>query len=207
MVKVAFIEDDILTLNNLSEALRLQPDINCSLAVVSVEAFWENLPNKLELDLIFVDIQLPGLSGIEVIPALRRRFPKADIVMLTHMEEEDKMLTAFHAGASGYLVKGFSYFQLPDFIQTIRGGGALISPKMAKKLVQYHNPASVPTTDLNAKEMQILKIFASGDSYEDAAALLNISVDGVRYHVKNIYKKLQVNNKIDAIRVLNDGSI
>jgi LuxR family maltose regulon positive regulatory protein len=55
--------------------------------------------------------------------------------------------------------------------------------------------------------MQILKIFASGDSYEDAAALLNISVDGVRYHVKNIYKKLQVNNKIDAIRVLNDGSI
>jgi DNA-binding NarL/FixJ family response regulator len=138
--------------------LKLQPAIVCSVAAESVESFWELLPDRVVLDVIFVDIQLPGLSGLEVLPNLKKRFPDAEIVMFTQFEEEEHLLKALHAGASGYLLKGFPILQLPEMIQSIALGGALISPKMAKKLITYHNPTSSPTSDLlSPKELQILK--------------------------------------------------
>ncbi|MDX2281666.1 MAG: response regulator [Saprospiraceae bacterium] len=208
MLKIAFIEDDLNTLKSLQEVLKLQPAIVCSVAAESVESFWELLPDRVVLDVIFVDIQLPGLSGLEVLPNLKKRFPDAEIVMFTQFEEEEHLLKALHAGASGYLLKGFPILQLPEMIQSIALGGALISPKMAKKLITYHNPTSSPTSDLlSPKELQILKIFAAGESYEEAAEMLSMTIDGIRYHVKNIYKKLHVNNKIDAIRALKDELI
>ncbi|MBU6340377.1 MAG: response regulator transcription factor [Bacteroidetes bacterium] len=208
MLKIAFIEDDVTTLKSLQEVLKLQPAIVCSVAAESVERFWELLPDRVVLDVIFVDIQLPGLSGIEVLPALKKRFPESEIVMFTQFEDEEHLLKALHAGASGYLLKGFPIMQLPEMIQSIAGGGALISPKMAKKLIAYHNPSSSSQTSmLSPKELQILKIFAAGESYEEAAEMMNMTIDGIRYHVKNIYKKLHVNNKIDAIRALRDELI
>ncbi len=205
MIRVACIEDDSHFARMAESVIRMQPDITCLLSAPNVEDFWKNIPKRANLEILFVDIELPGQSGVDAVPALRKRFPQADIIMLSHLEDDDLLLRALHYGATGYLNKDFPLLQLPQFIQIIRKGGALISPKMARKLVQHLNPpepSSLPTAQiLSAKESQVLQLFNIGYSYEEAASAMGISVDGVRYYVRNIYGKLNVDNKIDAIRV------
>lgn len=89
MVKVAFIENDTIYLQSLRTSLRLQPDINCLISAGSVEQFWEMLPARAQIDILFLDIDLPGQSGLEALPALRKRFPRADVVMLTQLEGKE----------------------------------------------------------------------------------------------------------------------
>lgn len=202
MIKVAFIEDDFHFSRTACEALKMQPDLVCMLKVPSIEDFWAKLPVRAHIDILFLDIELPGQSGVEALPALRKRLPQTEIVMLTQIEDNDVLLRALHNGASGYLNKDFPIFQLPHFIQIIRKGGALISPLMARKVVQFFNPSPISqkTETLHPKEIQVLQLFSEGYSYEETGSAMGISTDGVRYHVRNIYRKLNVNNKMDALR-------
>lgn len=203
MIKVAFVEDDPSFLQSAVAAIHMQPDLHCLFTANSVEAFWAVLPPKATIDVLFLDIDLPGQSGVASLPAFRRRFPEAELVMLTNMEDADLLLQALHNGAGGYLTKNFPIFQLPQHIRTICDGGAMISPLMARKLVRHFHPTTQPgaTDVLNTKEKQILQLFSQGHTYEETAALIGLSIDGVRYHVRNIYKKLNVDSKIDALKV------
>ena len=202
MLKVAFIEDDPIYRQSISASLRLQPDVTCLVSAGSVEEFWEALPSRAEIDILFLDIDLPGQSGLEALPALRQRFPRADLIMLTQFEGREQLLQAFSSGATGYLLKDFPALQLPSFIQIVRKGGALISPQMARWVIEYFNPPKTGQASLTAKELQLLNLFADGHSYQEAAQILGISVDGVKYYVKKLYNKLNVNNRIDAIRAI-----
>ena len=202
MLKIAFIEDSPLQLKILQESIHFRSDIQCLLAVESVENFWEALPQRTTLDVIFVDIDLPGQSGVEAVPSLRKRFPEAEIVMLTQLEDSKLLLQTFQGGGTGYLLKNFPLAELPLFITTLMKGGALISPQMARHLINYFQPKHAATDTLTAKELQLLQLFSDGYSYQETAGFFNISIDGVKYHVKKIYSKLNVNNKVDAIRAI-----
>ena len=162
------------------------------------------LVKEKDSDLIvdFIDIDLPGQSGTTALTKLRHRFASSSLVMLTQHESKDQLFKAFANGASGYLIKDFQITQLPKFILTVKKGGALISPQMARWIVEYFNPPKASHSDLTTNELQLLRLFAEGKSYEASAKILSISVNGVKYHVKNIYSKLNVNNKIDAIRAV-----
>ncbi len=207
MTNIAFIEDNTLYLKTLVESIQMQPDLNCILAAQSVEEFYEKLPLRARLNIIFVDINLPGQSGIEALPGLHSRFPQAELIVLTQQEEPALLFKAIVAGATGYLIKNFSLMQFPTLIQDLLKGGALISPKMARYLVHYFNPSDKLSSDkplLSAKEIQILTFFADGYSYQDTAFLLGISLDGIKYFAKKIYRKLGVNTKIEAINAIKE---
>lgn len=204
MVRLGFIEDDHHYLRSLQAAIHMQPDLVGALAVSSIEEFWEELPERANLDILFIDIDLPGQSGLEALPRLRRRFPKAELIMLTQHEGREQLLQAFTQGASGYLLKDFPVSQLPTHIKTLHRGGALVSPQMARWIVEYFNPKGKISVRLTPKELQLLRLFSSGKSYKEAARALRVSVDGVKYRVKKIYAKLNVNNKLDALRAAQD---
>lgn len=207
MTNIAFIEDSSLYLKTLVESIQMQPDLNCLLAAHSVEEFYEKLPLRARLNIIFVDINLPGQSGIDALPGLHSRFPQAELIVLTQQEEPSLLFKAIVAGATGYLIKNFSLMQFPNLIQDLLKGGALISPKMARYLVDYFNPAAQSPADkplLSAKEMSILTLFSDGHSYQETASLLDISVDGIKYFAKKIYRKLGVNTKIEAINAIKE---
>lgn len=202
MIRIAFIEDDALYLQSLRAAIHLQPEMVFALGAGSVASFWGELPKRATIDIIFIDIDLPGESGLDALPRLRRRFPKAELVMLTHYEGRDQLLQSFTNGATGYLLKNFPIMQFPTHIHTLVKGGALISPQMARWVVKYFNPPKSTRWELTGKEVQLLRLFSEGKSYQEAAQILGITVDGVKYRVKKIYSKLSVDNKIDAIRFL-----
>jgi DNA-binding NarL/FixJ family response regulator len=204
MIRIAFIEDDHYYLQSLRTAIHLQPEMVCAITAGSIDDFWKEFPDRATLDIIFIDIDLPGQSGIEALPALRRRFPDTELVMLTQHEDRDRLLQSFTNGATGYLLKDFPLVQLPSHIHTLAKGGALISPQMARYVVEYFRPSQNAGSKLTSKEIQLLRLFSEGRSYEESAQLLGLTVDGVKYRVKQIYAKLNVNNKIDAIRAVKD---
>lgn len=204
MTRIGFIEDDPIYLQSLREAVHFHPDLMCRIAVCSMEEFEDKFPARAALDILFIDIDLPGKNGVEALPSLRKRLPDAELVMLTQNEDGDTLLNAFTAGATGYLLKDFPILQFSSFIDTLQKGGALISPYMARYLVGFFQPSQFSPSLLSKKELQLLRLFAAGNSYERSAELLGISVNGVKYHVKKIYSKLNVNNKIDAIRAVKD---
>ena len=201
MIKVAFIAEDPLYLRRLEEVIRLQPDMQCSIAVTSMEAFWSQIPARSSVDFVFLDVYLPGQSGIEAIPALRKRFHQAEIILLANCEDENALLRSLNAGATGYLNKEFSVLQLPQMIQTVLNGGALVSPRMVRKLMELIRPTPAAYEHLKPREAQLLHLFYEGHTYEETASIMGLSVDGVKYHAKNIYRKLKVDNKIDALRI------
>jgi DNA-binding NarL/FixJ family response regulator len=205
MIKIALIEDDAAYLYSLRRLIQLEPDIRCLITALSVKAFWETLPRLASIDIIFIDIDMPEMSGIEALPGLRKRFPEAKLVMLTQCEDRQTLFQAFTKGADGYILKDFPIREFPRLIEVIRDGGALISPQMARYLVDYFRPPQNTSSKLTPKELQLLRLFSEGRSYEESAQLLGLTVDGVKYRVKQIYAKLNVNNKIDAIRAVKDG--
>ncbi|MBK8192944.1 MAG: response regulator transcription factor [Lewinellaceae bacterium] len=202
MYKIGIIEDNPATLAGLERTINAYPDLNCLVAAPSAADFWAQLPERTVLDIIFIDIDLPGTSGLDILPALRKRFPDAELVMYTQSENGQDILKALTLGATGYLLKEVPSSQIRQHIDTILEGGAAISGKMARKVIEYLNPPrpSVNTPKLlSEKEEQVLRLIAEGNSYEECAALMGLSVNGVKYHIKNIYRKLNVSNRIEAI--------
>ena len=202
MFKVAIVDDDEIYLRTIQGVFHFMPDYLCVLCANSMEAFWDEIPPKVKLDIILIDIELPGQSGIEALPALAKRFPKAELIMCTRHEDSSLLIKAISLGASGYLTKDFPIVKLQEHLASITKGGAAISPQMAKYLITYINPpkTSAHGTTLSGKEEQILHLFSLGNSYEETAEILGLTLNGIRFHVKQIYKKLQVDNKTDAIR-------
>jgi len=206
MYKIGVIEDDSVTRAGLVRFIESYPDLVCLAEAPSLADFWNRLPERANLDLLLIDINLPGQSGIEGLPALRRRFPEAELIMYTQSENEHDLFQALSLGATGYLLKNFPLTQLRQHIDTLLQGGALISTRMARKLIEYLNPPKrkpAPEQLLSEKEEQVLRLLAEGNSYEEAATLLGLSKDGVKYHVKNIYRKLNVDNRLEAVKLWN----
>ena len=151
---------------------------------------------------ILTDIGLPGISGIEGIPLLRQRFPQALVLILTVYEDDERIFAAICAGASGYLLKKTPPARLLESIAEAVHGGAPMSPEVARRvlvLFRAVHPPERADCDLTPHEVRLLRLLADGHSYKTAGAELQLSINTVKFHMKQVYEKLHVHSKSEAV--------
>jgi DNA-binding NarL/FixJ family response regulator len=157
---------------------------------------------KLSPDIALCDIELPGMSGIDGVRVLKSRLPALQILMLTVFADNDHVFEAICAGASGYLLKDTPPARLVESIRELHEGGAPMSPEIARKVVTMFSKVAPPKREehrLSPRELDVLKLLAEGHSYKTAAKASSLSIDTVRFHVRNIYEKLHVHSKSEAV--------
>jgi DNA-binding NarL/FixJ family response regulator len=199
MIQIAIIEDDVVVRNYLAAFFLRQEDLHCRIAAASLEDFFAQAENVERLDVVLTDIGLPGRSGIEGIPEIKRRFPDVAVIILSVYIDSDRIFQALCAGAVGYLQKDTAMEEILDCIRVISKGGAVMSPIIARKVVDYFGPKRSLGELLTAKEQQVIVAMVDGLSYKMIAVRLGIGLETVRQHIKNIYRKLQVNSKAEVI--------
>lgn len=208
IIHVGIIEDVPLVLENLKISLESQPDFAVSLSANSMEEFLALLKEDTPLDIIVLDIGLPGMSGLEGIRHLRERRSEADIVMLTAYDDSDRIFKALCAGAVSYISKKTELGVIREALRVVYRGGSYMSPGIARKVITHFGPkASSEEAILTPRQEQIVEGLVEGLSYKMIADKYIISVETVRDHIKKIYKKLQVNSKAEVIRKKLDGEI
>lgn len=154
-------------------------------------------------DIVLMDINLPGMSGIDCVRQLKAARPDALVLMVTVYESSDQVFAALAAGASGYLLKRDAPERLLPFLEEIMAGGAPMSSHIARQVVRFfHQPqkaAAPEKADLTARERQILELLATGALYKEIAADLGIGVETVNTHIRSIYSKLHVRSRTEAV--------
>lgn len=154
-------------------------------------------------EIILMDIDLPGINGIEGLKKALAVNPEVNVVMFTIFDDNDRIFDALCAGAKGYILKKTTNQKLIEALKDIHAGGSYMSPKIARKVMQKFAPAKpiAPTNNLSVRENETLQLLAQGYSYKMIAGQLAISIDTVRHHIKNIYHKLQVNSNVEAVKL------
>ena len=153
-------------------------------------------------DVILMDIDMPGISGIEATGMIKATFPEINIMILTIFEDKTKVFDALCAGATGYLLKKSSAVEIIEAIAELHNGGSPMTGEIARKVFEFFvNPAILNSNEyaISARELDILKCLVEGDSYKMIADTCSISIGTVRFHINNIYKKLHVNSKSEAV--------
>jgi DNA-binding NarL/FixJ family response regulator len=194
---LAIIEDQISYRESLYDYLNEQPEFSCVLMADSIEDFLANLYRAPHLPtLILCDIGLPGVTGIEGLPQLLQQLPHAQVLMLSVYTDAQRVFAALCAGAVGYLVKSTPLPHLRDNLFQAAAGGSPISPSVARHIVRFFQPTSKLIKEpLTPREKEVLKNIEAGLSHKLIAERLFISLDTVRNHIRQIYRKLQVNSK------------
>lgn len=208
-IHLAIVEDDTIIRESLESFLSAHPALQFSVVASSVEDFLEKATNAIrppKIDVLLLDIGLPGMTGIEGIRYIRQKFPDTDIVMLTTFEEDDKIFKSLCSGACSYITKRTPLPTIQDAIFTVHRGGSFMSPSIARKIAQHFMPKQRKETDiLSPRQQQIVEGLVDGLSYKLIADKLSISIDTVRDHIKHIYRALEVNSKAEVIRRVLDG--
>lgn len=202
MIKVIIVEDNEIIKYSLRTLVENTENMNCVGDYTSIEKMQEELEEIDEPNVALLDIKLPGLSGIDGASILKSRFPNINILMLTIHDENDLIFDALCAGATGYLIKKTHPLKIIEAIEEASEGGAPMTSSIAKKVVgffQKTNKLSEDSVNLTEREQQILKELTKGKTYYTISQSLNISKDTVRFHIKNIYKKLHVHTQAEAV--------
>jgi DNA-binding NarL/FixJ family response regulator len=201
MINVGIVEDNDKIRGLIQRYLDMQDELSCKAAMESVEDMLTYLEEKSRPDVLLMDIQLPGMSGIEGIGIIKEKYPEIEIIMLTVYHDSHKIFDSLKAGASGYLLKHTSLPEIKESIQKLAAGGAPMSPQIARKVIQHFNKPDKKETesDLTPREQDIVNGLVDGLSYKLIADRFDISIDTVRAHIRNIYKKLHVNSKAEVI--------
>ena len=208
MIRLGIIEDEPMVLDNLELFLQSQPEIDVVLTAGAVEDFIGNYVDHLKVNMLLLDINLPGMSGLEGIRPLKNLISDLDILMLTAYDDSDKIFKALCAGAVSYISKRTDLPTIKEALVTVNRGGAFMSPSIARKVINHFAPkAQEPDNILTPRQEQIVQGLVDGLSYKMIADKYIISVETVRDHIKKIYKKLQVNSKAEVIRKKLDGEI
>jgi DNA-binding NarL/FixJ family response regulator len=206
-IKVSIIEDEALILNSLKGLLSAHPGFLVCKVADKVETYLEELHDEIP-DIILLDIGLKGgMSGLEGIRHLKKRFPTVEIIMLTTFDDADKIFKALCAGAAAYLTKRTPFVRIVDAINCVHRGGSYMSPTIARKVVNYFAPKQKKDTNLTARQYQIVEGIVEGLSYKLIADKLLISTETVRDHIKKIYRKLEINSKGELIRKKMSGEL
>lgn len=201
-IKVCLIEDH----KQLRESLGLLIENSPGLALTGVFSNANNVEKDIRTanpDVVLLDIQMPGLSGIEAISLIRKAAPAVRIVMQTVFEDEDKIFASICAGASGYILKNTSPEKYIEAIRDAYNGGAPMTGMIAAKVLQMFRQQqpedSGRDNHLSDREKEILQLLVAGSSYKMIADQCSISYDTVRFHMKNIYAKLHVSSMTEAV--------
>lgn len=201
MIKVSIVEDDTKLRETLVRYFTGQPGFRCLSAHPNAESALAEIPGNPP-DVVLMDINLPGMSGIDCVPLLRVALPSAKIIMLTVFEDSEQVFKALSAGAFGYLVKSNRPAKLLQAIREVFDGGSPMSGHIARMVVQsFEKRAAVPdeTDSLTPRELEVLHGLSCGHPYKQIAAELGISLSTVRTYIQRIYEKLHVHSQTEAV--------
>lgn len=214
-IKVALIEDQREVREGLAALINGTPGFRCVGSYRSVEAALLGFAGELKGDLypnvLLTDIELPGLSGIEGIRLLHERDPELPMVTLTVYDDDERLFDALCAGACGYLLKNTPPARLLECLREVSSGGAPMSPEVARRVIRLFREFRPPERadyQLTPQEKELLKLLVEGHHYKTAAHELGITVNTVSFHLRNIYGKLQVHSKSEAVaKALREGLV
>lgn len=210
MIKVSIYEDQKEIRELLEETISTETDILLVGSHSNARAVLENTRRE-KPDVILMDIQMPGLNGIEATQLVKDKYPEVQICIQTVFEENERIFAALCAGANGYILKASSPEKYISAIFDTYQGGSVMSPAIARKVIgmfQMQNAAVKEFVELTTTEKKVLDLLVKGLSYKLIAAEMGVSFPTVNFHLKNIYKKLHVNSANEAIRMaLNNGLV
>jgi len=207
-IRLAIIEDEVLIQESLKAFFDSVAHIACVTVSASVEEFLKQLP-ALELlpDVLLLDINLLGMTGIEGIPLLLNEMPEVDIIMLTTFEDNDSIFKALCAGACSYLSKKTPLKKIQEAVEVVQDGGSYMSPAIARKIVNHYAPKKPGQQLLSPREQEVVREIVAGKSYKVIADDLFVSINTIRTHIKHIYKALGINSKAELIKKSYDGEV
>jgi len=201
MISIGIVEDDEQIRKGIQTYLNRQEKFVCDCSVGSVEELLRNLDKGNPLHVLIMDLGLPGMSGTEGIKIVKERFPEIDIVVFSIYNDPKKIFDSLCSGATGYLLKNTPLDEIKEGIELLAKGGSPMSPQIARKVIEFFGQQGKQKKEspLSAKEKEIVIGLVDGLSYKLIAARMNISIETVRFHIKNIYSKLHVHGKAEVI--------
>lgn len=205
-IHLSIIEDEETVRESLADFLGAQADFAIHSVAASVEAFLA-FQEETAPQILLLDINLPGMSGLEGIHLIQKKHPNLDIIMLTSYEEEEHVFEALRRGAVGYLSKRSPLVMVQEAIHTVAGGGSFMSPTIARHVVnffRFRQRVNNPDVELTERQKEILQGLIDGKSYKMIAGACNITLETVRDHIKKIYKKLQINSRGELVSMILD---
>jgi len=200
-LRISIVEDDRVTREYLRKVIESRAGYTCNAEYGSAEEALKNLPTNLP-DVLLMDIQLPGSSGIECTQKLKAAHPNLQILMLTTYDNSELIFNALKAGANGYLLKRSTPEELLEAIANVYAGGAPMSASVARLVVTHFHQINQPASEvekLSARERQVLELLAKGLLYKEVADELRISMSTVNTHIEAIYRKLHVQTRTEAV--------
>ena len=200
-IRVSIVEDSRGTRESLSELLNRASNVRCVGAHANGEKALESIPGE-NPDVVLMDINLPGMSGIECVSRLKDQLPRLQVLMLTTYEESDLIFDSLRKGASGYLLKNMPPAELVQAVEQVHAGGAPMSMQIARKVVNHFQQIKRPSSEmekLTKREQEILALLAKGYLYKEIADQLGISLSTVRAHLHTVYEKLHVQSRTQAV--------
>ena len=199
-ISISIVEDNEKLRGTLARVLNRADGFRCVSQYPSAEDALKDLPN-VKPDLVLMDINLPGMNGVECVRQLKKILPQIQVMMLTVYEDTDNIFDALSAGASGYLLKRTTGPELLDAIREVQRGGSPMTTHIARKVVQsfQKNAPAQPAENLSEREQQVLDLLSKGLMYKEIADKLQISYETVHTYIRRIYEKLQVRTRTEAV--------
>ncbi|WP_298303613.1 response regulator transcription factor [Flavobacterium sp.] len=212
-IKIALVDDNVFLQKAIAEKLSFYDDIEIKFKAHDGENLIEKLDKNHIVDLILMDIEMPVVNGIQATQIIKDKYPQIKIIMLTVFDNDENIFKAIQAGSDGYLLKDVSSVELHQGILDTLKGGAAMTPSIAMKTLKLlRNPIVLETTNsedfkLTEREIEVLEQLSKGLNYNKIAENLFLAPKTVRKHIENIYIKLQVHNKLQAVQKAKDNRL
>src|SRR6266481_5999543 len=200
-IRVAIVDDDEGIRHSLAVLIRRAPSLRLAGDYPDAESALREIPRRPP-DVVLMDINLPGIKGVECVRQLKTALPEIQFLMLTVYEDSDSLFNSLKAGASGYLLKRTASARLLDAIRDVHAGGSPMTPQLARRVVQYFSrpvEGDDSVSRLTAGERDFLDQLAKGYAYKEIADRMKISIDTVRSYVRTVYEKLHVHSRTEAV--------
>jgi DNA-binding NarL/FixJ family response regulator len=201
VIKVSIVEDNDDIRDALRALIKGSLGFECNHVYPDAEAAIEDMPGR-EIDVVLMDINLPGMNGIDCMRSVKDKMPQTQFMMCTVYDDDEDIFSALESGATGYLLKRTSPAQILEAIRDLYNGGSPMSSEIARRVVasvQKRKKLSEPVEALTTRENEILEYLAKGFLYKEIAEKLFISHETVKRHIHNIYDKLHVQSRIEAV--------
>jgi len=199
-IKVAIVDDDEGIRTSLAALIRRNANFRLAGDYPNAEMALKEIPRHPP-DVVLMDINLPGMNGVECVRQLKAALPAVQFLMLTVYEDSDSLFNSLKAGASGYLLKRTASARLLEAIRDVHAGGSPMTPQLARRVVQFFSKpeGASPVARLTPGEREFLDQLANGYAYKEIADRMNISIDTVRSYVRTVYEKLHVHSRTEAV--------